>query len=47
MTLVPSTTDQFFEIVAGVYILVVRREVVENLGGSMNACRSQANTGPR
>ncbi len=45
MMFIPSTTNQLFKVVARVDILVVRRKIVEDFGGSMNTCRSEANRG--
>lgn len=43
MMFIPSSTNQLFKVVARVDVLVVGRKIVEDFGGSMNTCRSEAN----
>lgn len=45
MTFIPSTTDHFLKIVAGIQLLVFGRKIVENFGRRMNTCRGQAQSG--
>lgn len=43
MTVSPPAADEFFEIGACVQILVVRRQIVKELGRSVDTCRCKTN----
>jgi hypothetical protein len=43
MTVPPPATDEFFKIGACIQILVVWRQIVEELGRSVDTCRCKTN----
>lgn len=39
---IPTSAHQFLKVTARIDCLVLRRQIVENFGGSMDACRGEA-----